>query len=157
MNVDARVRLIGFVVVLVVLHFALRVGLGLGTLAPDLLVVAFLVYAREAKPGTAAGVGLLLGLLEGSVTYTVGASSLVLAVLGYFAARSREVLASDGLVLMAFYLFIGKWAYDVLLFGVTTLSAHTGPVASLVVFSLPAAIYAAAAGVAAVMAYRAVA
>jgi rod shape-determining protein MreD len=156
-SVDARVRLLGFVVVLVVLHFALRVGLGLGTLAPDLLVVAFLVYAREVRPGTAAGMGLLLGLLEGSVTYTVGASSLVLAVLGYFAARSREVLASDGLVLMAFYLFAGKWAYDVLLWGVTTMSAHAGPAASLIVFSLPAALYAAAAGVAAVVAYRAVA
>jgi rod shape-determining protein MreD len=156
MSMDARVRLLLFVAVLVVLHFALRVGMGLGTLAPDLLVVAFLVYAREARPGTAAGMGALLGLLDGSVTYSVGAASLVLAVIGYLASRSREVLASDGLVLMAFYLFAGKWLYDVLLWGVTVASAHAGPASSLIVFSLPAALYAAAAGVAAVMAYRAV-
>ncbi|MDB4952152.1 MAG: rod shape-determining protein MreD [Gemmatimonadetes bacterium] len=157
MSVDARLKLLGFLVSMVVLHFALRIGLGLGTLAPDLLVVGFLVYAREAKPGTAAGIGVLLGLLDGSVTYTVGASSLVLAVLGYLASRSRDAIASDGLVLMAFYLLAGKWAYDVLLWGVTVATAHASPASSLIVFSLPAALYAAAAGVAAVMAYRAVA
>jgi cell shape-determining protein MreD len=157
MAVDARVRLLGFVAVLVVLHFGLRIGMGLGSLAPDLLVVAFLVFARESRPGTAAGVGVLLGLLEGSATYSVGAASLVLAVLGYFASRSREVIASEGLVLMAFYLFAGKWVYDVALWGVTMASAHAGPASSLIVFSLPAALYAAAAGVAALMAYRAVA
>jgi hypothetical protein len=157
MAIDARVRLLLFVAVLVVLHFALRIGLGLGSLAPDLLVVAFLVYARESRPGTAAGMGVLLGVLEGSATYSVGAASLVLALLGYFASRSRDLVASDGLVLMAFYLFAGKWVYDVALFGVTALSAHAGSASSLIVFSLPAAIYAAAAGVAAVMTYRAIA
>ena len=43
-----------FIAVLVVLHFVLRVGLGLDQLAPDLLVVALLLAARAAAAGVLA-------------------------------------------------------------------------------------------------------
>ena len=56
-----------FIAVLVVLHFVLRVGLGLDQLAPDLLVVALLLAAREIRAGAAAGFGLVLGVLDGSM------------------------------------------------------------------------------------------
>lgn len=157
MTGDSRGKLIAFVVILVTLHFVLRVALGLGPFAPDLLVVAFLVTARRIRPGTAAGLGLLLGLLEGAVTYEIGPSSLVLAVLGYVASRTRETLAGDSPVMLALYLFAGKWLYDVLLYGVLVWSDRAGPASSLLLVSPVSALYAAAAGLAAVAVYRSVA
>ena len=38
-----------FVTLLIVLHFLLRVGLGYEQLAPDLLVVALLIAARQLQ------------------------------------------------------------------------------------------------------------
>jgi hypothetical protein len=156
MTGDTRYKFIAFIAGLVILHFVLRIGLGLGPLAPDLLVVAFLLAARRIRPGTASGLGLVLGLLEGAVSFTVGASSLVLAVMGYFASRSRDMMAGDGPVLLALYLFAGKWIYDVLLYLVLWVTASAGPASSLLLISPLEALYAAAAGLAASAIYRAV-
>ncbi|HEX5727462.1 MAG TPA: hypothetical protein VFX98_18465 [Longimicrobiaceae bacterium] len=157
MTEGTRWQFVLFVAVLVLLHFVLRVGLGLGPLVPNLLVVALLLVARRVKAGTAAGVGVLLGVLDGAVNpFTMGASALVLAVLGYVAARSREVLAGDSPVLLALYLFAGKWVYDILLFLVLASRDVAGSPSELVLAAPLAALYAAAAGVGAVAAYRAV-
>ncbi|HEX2091161.1 MAG TPA: hypothetical protein VHG28_02120, partial [Longimicrobiaceae bacterium] len=59
--------LFALVALLVVVHFVLRVGLGLGQLVPDLISLAVLLAARQMRPGWAAGLGLLLGILEGAV------------------------------------------------------------------------------------------
>ncbi|HET6229129.1 MAG TPA: hypothetical protein VFE05_03560 [Longimicrobiaceae bacterium] len=156
MTGDTRYKFIAFIAGLVILHFVLRIGLGLGPLAPDLLVVAFLLAARRIRPGTASGLGLVLGLLEGAVSFTVGASSLVLAVMGYFASRSRDMMAGDSPVLLALYLFAGKWIYDVLLYLVLWATASAGPASSLLLISPLEGLYAAAAGLAASAIYRAV-
>lgn len=155
MAAETQWKWVGFLVVLLVLNFALRVGLGLGTLAPDLLVVAFLLLAREVKPGTAAGFGVLFGLLQGAVNYTVGATSVALALLGYLAARSREVIAGEGPVMLALYLLAGKWLYDALVYAGLATTGAQGPVSALLGLSLIGALYAALVGVAAVAAYRA--
>ena len=145
-----------FLIVLVVLHFVLRVGLGLRQLAPDLLVIAVLIAARELRAGWAAGLGLVLGLLEGSVVpIFFGAAAFVLSVLGFLGARTRDVIASDSPVFLAFYLFAGKWLYDALMYGVIGLIGRAGPASALLLISPLAALYAAAAGLAAVAAYRA--
>jgi rod shape-determining protein MreD len=157
MTGDSRTKFVVFIVVLVALHFVLRVGLGLGPFAPDLLVVALLVAARRVRPGTAAGLGAFLGLLDGAVTYVIGPSSLVLAVLGYAASRTRETLAGDSPVMLILYLFAGKWLYDVLLYAVLVWSDKAPPASSLLLVSPVAALYAAAAGLAAVALYRSVA
>lgn len=153
-----RWALVAFIVVLVVLHFVLRIGLGYGEFAPDLLVVAVLLAARELRAGAAAGVGLLLGVLEGAVVpFAMGASALVLTVLGFVGARSREVFASDSLVYLALYLFVGKWLYDALLHLVSGALVHPVSASSLWLVSPLAAAYAAAAGLIGVAVYRAVA
>lgn len=140
--------------VLVVLHFVLRIGLGLGALAPDLLVVAVLLAARRMRAGNAAGLGFALGLLEGAmVPMQFGASAFVLVLLGFFGARTRDLIASDSAVFLAFYLFAGKWLFDVLL-AVVTGGIFRGSVANLFFLSPLEAIYAAAAGVVAVAVYR---
>jgi rod shape-determining protein MreD len=145
---------VALVVGLVVLHFLLRVGLGLGMLAPDLLLVAFLLAARRARPGWAAGLGFGLGLLEGAVSYNVGISSLVLSVLGYVAARSREWLASEGPVYLFVFLFLGKLAYDLALLGVAAAVADPNPTWAQLLVTAVQAVYTGGVGVAVVAAYR---
>jgi cell shape-determining protein MreD len=157
MTEGTRWQFTGLIAVLVVLYFLLRVGLGLGALAPDLLVVALLLAARRMRAGWAAGLGLALGVLDGAVhPLTMGAGAVALAALGYLAARSREALSGDSPVLLALYLFAGKWLYDVLVSVLLIRSHMAGPVSSLLLASPLAAAYAAAAGLAAALAYRAV-
>ena len=151
-----RGALAALIVVLVALHFILRIGLGLRQLAPDLLLVAVLLAARELRAGWAAVLGLVLGLMEDSVIpMFLGASALVLSVLGFLGARSRDVVAGDSFAFLAFYLFAGKWLYDVLLYAVVGAVGRAGPASALLLISPLAALYAAAAGLAAVAAYRA--
>jgi rod shape-determining protein MreD len=155
MNGVPRAALTALVLILVILHFVLRVGVGLAWLVPDLLVVAVLLAARHLRGGSAAGVGFLLGVLEGAVVPdTFGASALVLAVLGYLGSRTRNYFAGYSPVFLAFYLFAGKWLHDLLLYLVVLADARTGPASALLVASFPAAVYAAAAGVLAYSAYR---
>lgn len=151
----SRMALTVLVVLLVALHFVLRVGLGLGELFPDLIVVAVLLAARQLRPGWAAGVGLLLGILEGAVVpLTFGASALALTVVGYLGSRTREIFSGGGPAFIAFYVFAGKWLYDVLLYLTLLADARPGPATALLLISPLAALYAAAAGLAAFAAYR---
>jgi hypothetical protein len=144
-----------FIVILVVLHLILRLGLGLGHLAPDLLVVALLLAAREIRAGWAAGLGLSLGIIDGSmVPFNLGASALVLTIVGFLGARTRELFSGDNYLFVALYLFVGKWLYDTLLYLVTGDLFSSGA-AYLLLISPLTALYAAAAGVVALAAYRA--
>lgn len=144
-----------FILVLVVLHFILRIGLGYAQLAPDLLVVAVLLAARQLRAGFGAGFGLALGILDGSVVpFNLGASALVLTILGFFGARTRELFSNDNYVFLALYLFLGKWLYDILLYLVTGKLFHAGALYVLLISPL-AALYAAAAGLVALAVYRA--
>jgi rod shape-determining protein MreD len=144
-----------FVALLVILHFLLRIGLGYEQLAPDLLVVALLLAARQLSPGGAAGLGLGLGVVEGSlVPSALGATALALTIVGFVGSRSREWFSDDNYVLLAVYLFVGKWLFDAMLF------AGTGdlfrPGASYLVLVSPlTALYAAAAGLVSLTIYRA--
>lgn len=150
-----RGPLIALVAILVVAYFVVRVGLGLGALFPDLLVVALLLAAREMSGGWAAGLGLLLGILDGSVVpLSLGASAIVLAVLGYLGARTRTVIPGDSMFMIALYLFAGKWLYDFLIFMVLSVAGHAGPASALLLISPLSALYAAVAGVLALAAYR---
>lgn len=153
----SRLPILIFVAVLVILHFLLRVGLGLGELAPDLLVLALLLAARELRAGTAAALGLVLGILEGSVIpFALGALPVVFTLLGYLGSRTRELFAGDSLVFLALYLFVGKWVADVLLQLLTGTALRTGGVSALLLISPLAALYLAAVGLLAVSMYRAV-
>lgn len=158
MTEGTRWHFVGFIAVLVALYFLLRVGLGLGALAPDLLVIALLLAARRMRAGWAAGLGFALGLLDGAVhPQTMGAGALALCILGYLGARSREALAGDSPVLLALYLFAGKWLYDLVVYLLLVRVNLSGPLSMLILGSPLAALYAAAAGLAAAAAYRAVA
>jgi rod shape-determining protein MreD len=144
-----------FIAVLVAVHFVLRVGLMLGELAPDLLVVALLLGSRRMRPGSAAGLGFVLGLLEGAATPPVfGAASLALAVVGYLGSRSREWLAGDDPLNMVAFLIAGTLAYKFLLFALLASMGAGGSLMALLIPSLFASLYAAAVGLGAATLYR---
>lgn len=144
-----------FIGVLVVLHLVLRVGLGYERLAPDLLVVAVLLAARQLPAGQAAALGFALGVLEGSLVPDVmGAMALALTVTGFVGARSREVFLEDNYILLAIYLFLGKWLVDLILY-IATGELFGAEASYLILVSPLTALYAAAAGLIALAAYRA--
>lgn len=104
--------------VLVVLsaHFAMRPLWMSWAVAPDFLVVGLLLAARSIPAGYAAGLGFALGLLEDSLSVSrFGAAALVLTVVGYLGARSRDFFLGDEPLFTAAYLFAGKWAVDLAL------------------------------------------
>ena len=150
-----RWRFALFIAGLVVLHFVLRVGLGLGVLAPDLLVVALLLASRRMRPGGAAGLGFVLGVLEGSANPTVfGAASLALSIVGYLGSRSREWLAGDDPVTMVAYFFVGTLLYEALLYVLLAVMGAGGSAMALAIPALFASLYAAAVGLGASALYR---
>ena len=155
MTEGTRWTFLVFVAALVVLHFVLRVGLGLGILAPDLLVIALLLASRRLRPGTAAALGFFLGLLEGSVVDTLfGSASLALAVLGYLGSRSREWLAGDDPLTLVAFFFAGTLLYNLLLYVLLAVSGAGGSLMALLIPSLLASLYAAAVGLGASTLYR---
>lgn len=143
-----------FVFLLVLLHLTLHLAFGMGAQAPDLMTVAVLLAARRVRGATAAGLGCVLGLVDDTLALTTfGASAVALTLIGYLAARSRDIFEGESLAYLLVYLFLGKWLRD----GLTVLLTDRtlDGLASTVFISLPLlALYAAAAGVVSVVVYH---
>ena len=113
MRAGVRVALVTFL--LVTVHFFLRLGLGYGTIAPDLLTLAILVAARELRMGSAAALGLFLGVMEDSFSILAfGGSAVAMTVIGALGARTRDLFVGDSLIFLVSYLVLGKWSRDFL-------------------------------------------
>ena len=98
---------------LLVAHFLLHIGLGIGNGAPDLLTAALLLGVRRVRGSVAAAMGLGLGLLNDSFsTSSFGADAVVLTIIGYLGARSRDLFEGESMFFMAGYLFLGKLLHD---------------------------------------------
>ena len=111
----APLRTWGVVVFLVVLHFGLHLSLDLGESAPDLLVVALLIAAREVNIGWGAGIGFVLGLLDDAFSVLAfGSNTFALTLLGMGGARTRDLFVGDSLFFLTSYLVLGKWVRDLL-------------------------------------------
>ena len=100
---------------LTILHFGLHLSLGLGESAPDLLVVALLIAAREVDIGRGAGFGFFLGLLDDAFSVLAfGANTFALTLVGMGGARTRDLFVGDSLLFLTSYLVLGKWTRDLL-------------------------------------------
>lgn len=146
-----------FVAVLMLLHFLLHLGLGLGAAAPDLLTVTVLLAARRLPGAPAAGLGLGLGLLQDALSLqSFGAEAVAQTLLGFAGARSRDFFVGESFLFVAGYLFLGKWIHDIVFF----LLAHAGTGAEalsrLLIQAPLAGVYAAVSGIVALFVYRAV-
>ncbi len=107
--------LISFVI-LIVLHYTLRPLLGWR--APiDFLLIAVLLLSIRVRPGAAAIIGFLVGLIADSLTPdSLGAGAVAMTVVAYLASWLKAVFFADNLALNAFFFFVGKWMFDMLYF-----------------------------------------
>lgn len=102
------------VVVLVILHFTLYRFLVRWPAMPNLLVGGLLLAALRMRAGYAAFLGFGLGVLEAAMGLEgLGTTSLVLALVGYLGARSRDLLFADARHYVFVYLFVGTWIAEV--------------------------------------------
>ena len=107
-------RTIVICLVLIVLHYTLRPLLGWRA-GVDFLLMALLVGSVRMRPGLAALYGFVLGLIADSLALSAfGAGALSMTLIGFGASRLKAVFFADNLALNGFFLFLGKWLFDVL-------------------------------------------
>ena len=132
---------------LAVLHFFLRLGLGVGGWAPDLLTVALLVGVRGVGIGTGAGIGFAFGLLEDAFSILAfGANMVAMTVLGALGAQTRDLFVGESLQFYVGYLIVGKWLRDLIHWVLQGEAIRGEFVQSMLIDGLPAALYAALVG-----------
>ncbi|UCC73123.1 MAG: rod shape-determining protein MreD [Gemmatimonadota bacterium] len=109
----SRVGLLGVVLVLTYLHFALAPLFDSWFASPNLLLCALLVSARQLRPGAAATVGFLLGLLEDAMAVShFGLATLMLVLVGYLGSLSRDLFVGEEPLFIGTYLFAGTWVFE---------------------------------------------
>jgi len=97
--------------VLVLLQYTVRPMLG-WPYGPDFLLVALLVVSVRVRPGTAAVVGLLVGLVSDSIaTGPFGGAALAMTIVAFGASWLQSVVFSDDLMVNAMLFFVGEWAF----------------------------------------------
>lgn len=140
-------------VLLVALYFFLHLSLGFGTAVPDLLTIALLLAARQLRAPGAAAVGFGLGLLRDSLSLVAfGADTITMTLLGYLGSRSRDLFLGDSILFVAVYLTVGKLLHDTIYYLIAGPALGDGMLRF--VSQLPFVIYAAAAGLTALLLYR---
>lgn len=144
-----------FIGLLVVGYFFLHLTLGLGPAAPDLLTVAVLLGARPLPGGGAAALGFGLGLMDDAASVTAfGAAAATFTIIAYIGARSRDLFVGDTLLFLTAYLFLGKWVQE-LLYYLLAPGLRDGEAVDVLLMQAPLnALYAAAAGLVAILIYR---
>ena len=133
---------------LVLLHFVLHLGLGIGSAAPDLLTVALLLLAREAGIGVAAGMGLAFGLLEDALSVVAfGANAVAMTVVGLAGGATRDLFVGDSIFFLVSYFVLGKVTRDLLHWVLMGDGFRSAVTPEAVVAGLLGGVYAAAVGV----------
>jgi rod shape-determining protein MreD len=154
MNWSSAIRTTLVCAILIVLHYTLRPLLD-WRVSIDFLLIALIFGSVRMRPGLAAIYGLFLGLAAGSLPGTsLGASALGMVLVGATASWLKAVFFADNLALNGFFLFLGKWLYEVI-FLVASHTATGGELAmQLFVWAPLSAAVTAVAGVFALMLLR---
>jgi len=104
------------IVALIVLHFTLYRFFVRWPALPNLMIGGLLLAALRLRAGYAAFLGFSLGVLEAATALAgLGTISIILTVLAYLAARSRDLLFADARYYVFIYLFVGTWTAEMLL------------------------------------------
>ncbi|MDB4888463.1 MAG: rod shape-determining protein MreD [Gemmatimonadetes bacterium] len=115
MNWGATVRTILLCAVLIFLHYTLRPLLAWRASA-DFLIIALLLASVRVRPGVAAVLGFIIGLASDSLALSAfGAGALAMTLIGFAWSRLKAVFFADHVLLNGFFLFLGKWAYEIVM------------------------------------------
>lgn len=122
----------------------------MGSGAPDLLTVALLFNVRRVRSGTAACIGFGFGMLEDAFTLVAfGANTLAMTLVGVLGVQTRAFFVSTAaLSFHIVYFAVGKWLRDFIHWMLQQgAGLNSGFVEPMILTSVPAALYAALAGV----------
>jgi rod shape-determining protein MreD len=115
MNWSATIRTIFLCALLIFLHYTLRPRLAWRASA-DFLIIALLLASVRVRPGVAAIFGFILGLASDSLALgAFGAGALAMTMIGFSWSKLKAVFFADHVLLNGFFLFLGKWAYEVVM------------------------------------------
>jgi rod shape-determining protein MreD len=154
MNWGANVRTVILCAILIFLHYTLRPLLSWRA-APDFLIIALLLASVRLRPGVAALFGFILGLASDSVALgSFGAGALAMTLIGYTWSRLKAVFFADHVLLNGFFLFLGKWAYEIVMNLVERRMQGAELLMQILVWSSLSAAVTAVAGVLALMLLR---
>jgi rod shape-determining protein MreD len=114
MSWTGAVRTVLVCAILIVLHYTLRPLLAWRA-SVDFLIVALLLGSVRLRPGYAAIYGLLLGLTADSLGVDrFGVAAIGMSAVGFAGSWLKAVFFADNLALNAFFLFLGKWVFDLI-------------------------------------------
>lgn len=114
MTVGRLLRGALLIAALVALHYSVRPLLGWRA-SPDFLIIALLVLSVRLRPGAAAMMGFVLGLVADALAPGhLGAAALGMSVIGYAASWLKAMFFADNLALNGFFFFLGKWGFDLI-------------------------------------------
>jgi rod shape-determining protein MreD len=154
MNWGATVRTILLCAVLIFLHYTLRPLLAWRASA-DFLIIALLLASVRVRPGVAAVLGFIIGLASDSTALSAfGAGALAMTLIGYAWSRLKAVFFADHVLLNGFFLFLGKWAYEIVMNLVERRTHGAELLMQILVWSSLSAAVTAVAGVVALMLLR---
>lgn len=154
MSVGSAFRTAAVVAVFVVLQFVVQ-PLMPWRVSPDFLVIAVLYAAVRMRPGWAAVVGFAIGLATDSLSLgAFGAGALAMSAVGFGASWLKAVFFADNVAINAAFLFVGKWAFDLLYVVVQHRMSAGATVMQLLLWSVLSAAFTAVAGVVAMAVLR---
>jgi rod shape-determining protein MreD len=140
--------------ILVVLHYTLRPLLAWRA-SIDFLLIALIFGAVRMRPAAAAVFGFLLGLAADSLVLAAfGAGALAATIVAFAASWLKAVFFADNLALNGFFLFVGKWTFDLVYVLMEHRMGGTELLMQIMVWSPLAAAVTAIAGVLAVAVLR---
>ncbi|MCX5755569.1 MAG: hypothetical protein NTX19_05550 [Gemmatimonadetes bacterium] len=114
MNISRSFWTAAWLASLMVLHFTLRPMLD-WRVQVDFLIIALLLVAVTARPAIAAFFGFALGMVTDSLTPAAfGAGALAMTLVGFASSWLKSAFFTENLMLNAGFVFLGKWAFDVI-------------------------------------------
>lgn len=154
MNWTSAVRTTTVCLLLIVMHYTLRPLLGWRA-SIDFLLIALVFGAVRMRPAGAAVYGFVLGIAADSLALgAFGAGALAATLVGYASSWLKAVFFADNLALNGFFLFVGKWLFDLVYVVMERRMHGTEMLMQVVVWSPLAAAVTALAGVVAITVLR---
>jgi rod shape-determining protein MreD len=145
---------VGVFILLVALHYTIRPLLG-GRVSVDFLVLAVLLAAVHVRPGMAALIGFVTGLIADSLTpLSFGAGALAMSAVGSTASWLKAAVVGDNFLAQTIFLGAGKLAFDFIYLVVERRLPLGDLLVQLVLWSPLSALATGLAGVVVVFAFR---